>query len=65
MWTPLEHIIARIRAIFAVSALDKELDQELESHVAMLTDENLRRGMAPDEARRASRIDPIIALRSE
>lgn len=56
MWTPLEHIIARIRAIFAVSALDKELDQELESHVAMLTDENIRRGMTPDEARRAALI---------
>ena len=56
MWTPLEHALARIRAIFAVSALDKELDQEIESHVAMLTDENIRRGMTPDEARRAALI---------
>ena len=56
MWTPLEHIVARIRAIFAVSALDRELDQELESHVAMLADENIRRGMSPEEARRAAMI---------
>jgi predicted permease len=56
MWTPLEHIVARIRAIFAVSALDKELDQELESHVAMLTDENIRAGMSPEDARRAALI---------
>src|SRR5580704_6557849 len=54
MWTPLEQALARIRAIFAVSALDKELDRELESHIAMLTDENIRRGMEPDEARRAA-----------
>jgi predicted permease len=54
MWTPLEHIIARFRAYFTVSALDHELDQELESHTAMLTDENIRRGMEPDEARRAA-----------
>lgn len=54
MWSPLEHFIARIRAIFMVSALDRELDQELESHVALMTDENIRRGMAPDEARRAA-----------
>jgi predicted permease len=54
MWSPLEHFIARIRAIFMVSALDRELDQELESHVALMTDENIRRGMAPEEARRAA-----------
>jgi predicted permease len=52
MWTPIEVAFARLRAIFTVSALDKELDQELESHIAMLTDENIRRGIAPDEARR-------------
>jgi predicted permease len=56
MWTSLEHTIARIRAIFTVSALDRELDQEIESHLAMLTDENIRRGMTPDEARRAALI---------
>ena len=54
MWTPLQHAFARIRALFTVSALDNELDQELESHVAMLTDENIRGGMAPAEARRAA-----------
>jgi predicted permease len=54
MWTPLEHIVARIRAYFAVSALDKDLEEELESHIALMTDENIRRGMAPEEARRAA-----------
>ena len=54
MWTPLEQFVARIRAFFKVSALDKDLDEELESHVALLTDENVRRGMSPEEARRAA-----------
>lgn len=54
MWTPLQHAIARIRAFFTVSALDCEFDRELDSHVAMLIDENIRGGMAPDEARRAA-----------
>lgn len=31
---------------------DAELAEELEAHVAMLTEENLRRGMSPSEARR-------------
>ena len=54
MWTPVEQVVARIRAYFSVSALDKDLDDELESHVASLTDENVRRGMRPEEARRAA-----------
>ena len=49
MWTSLLHVLARIRAFFNVSVLDRELDQELESHMVMLTDENIRRGMAPEE----------------
>src|SRR5205823_8660734 len=35
---------------------DEEFAQELESHLNFLTQENLRRGMAPDEARRAARV---------
>jgi predicted permease len=47
-------LVARIRAFLNVSEIDGELDQELESHVVLLTDENIARGMAPDEARRAA-----------
>ena len=56
MWTSLQHLLARIRAFFSVSALDRELDAELEAHLAMLTDENIRRGMTPEEARRAAHL---------
>jgi predicted permease len=52
MWSSLQGIIARIRALFTGTSLDRELDDELESHVTMLTDENIRRGMSPAEARR-------------
>src|SRR5580658_287341 len=56
MWTSLQHMLARLRAFFSVSELDRELDAELESHLAMLTDENIRRGMTPEEARRAAHL---------
>src|SRR5271168_3767468 len=52
MWTPLQHALARFRALFTVTTLDSELEQELDAHVAMLTDDNIRRGMTPEEARR-------------
>ncbi|MHB8754160.1 MAG: ADOP family duplicated permease [Candidatus Acidiferrales bacterium] len=35
---------------------DRDFAQELDAHLALLTDENIRRGMAPDEAARAARI---------
>jgi predicted permease len=56
MWTSLQQMLARLRAFFSVSDLDRELDAELESHLAMLTDENIRRGMTPAEARRAAHL---------
>ena len=33
-----------------------ELDEEFAAHVDLLTDENIRRGLTPEEARRAARI---------
>jgi hypothetical protein len=56
MFTALSDIIARIRAFFAVDELDRDFRQELESHVAMLTEENIRRGMTHEEARRMASI---------
>ncbi len=52
MFTGLRHVVARIRAFFRADDLDRDFEQELESHVAMLTDDNIRRGMTPEEARR-------------
>jgi putative ABC transport system permease protein len=47
---------ARIRAWFRTSDLDRDFEEELQSHVAMLTEDNLRRGLTPEEARRAALI---------
>ena len=40
----------------ATSDLDRDFEEELQSHVAMLTEDNVRRGMAPEAARRAALI---------
>jgi putative ABC transport system permease protein len=47
---------ARIRAFFRTGDLDRDFEEEWQSHVAMLTEDNVRRGMTPDEARRAALI---------
>jgi putative ABC transport system permease protein len=36
--------------------MDQDFEHELEAHLEMLTDENVRRGMAPEEAKRAARV---------
>jgi predicted permease len=56
MWTRLIEMTARVRALFRAGEMDREFDQELRSHLAMLEQDNIRRGMTPDEARRAARI---------
>jgi putative ABC transport system permease protein len=47
----LRGALARIAGVFGHRA-DDDLREELEMHVEMETEENIRRGMAPDEARR-------------
>ncbi|HXX17129.1 MAG TPA: ABC transporter permease [Candidatus Eremiobacteraceae bacterium] len=50
-------IRAFLRNIFSSRGVDADLDQEVHSHLAMLTDENLRSGMSQSEAQRAARIE--------
>ena len=45
----------RIRGLFARRNKEKELDAELRAHLEMLAEENIRRGMSPEEARHAAR----------
>ena len=47
---------ARIQALFRRRQLDDDLDQELQSHLELLAEEHLRRGLSPEEARRAARL---------
>ena len=46
---------ARMRGLFRKRQLDGDLDAELRAHLEMLTEENVRRGMSPVEARYAAR----------
>ena len=52
----LRVLASRIGGLFTAGRDDREFERELEVHLAMLTEENVRRGMAPGEARRAARI---------
>jgi predicted permease len=46
-----------LRNLFASRRVDADLDQEVHAHLELLTDENIRAGMPPDEAQRAARIE--------
>jgi len=48
--------IARLRGLFVSPGADDELREELEAHLEMETAEYIRRGMAPDAARRRALI---------
>ncbi len=52
MFDALRNFGARVAAFAASSRLDRDFDRELDTHVAMLADENVARGMSPADARR-------------
>ena len=51
-WMPIDRLAAQLKK----GQINQETDQELAFHLEMETQENLRRGMNPEEARRAARI---------
>jgi predicted permease len=46
----------RLLASLSIRRQDNDLAAELESHIQLLADENVSRGMSPDEAHRAARV---------
>ncbi|HEV3277294.1 MAG TPA: ABC transporter permease [Terriglobia bacterium] len=52
----LRMLASRVRGRFAIRRLDEGFQQELDAHLALLTEENMRRGLTPEEARRAARV---------
>ncbi|HSY71397.1 MAG TPA: ABC transporter permease [Alloacidobacterium sp.] len=48
----LRYMLARLRSFFRKAPLDRELDAEMTSHLEMAVEENIGRGMHPEEARR-------------
>jgi predicted permease len=51
------HLINSFRNIFQKQRMEQDLDEEIHSHLELLTDQKLREGMKPDEARRSARIE--------
>ncbi|HXA57221.1 MAG TPA: ABC transporter permease [Candidatus Acidoferrum sp.] len=49
-------LLSRVRGLFAARDLDSDFAQELEAHLELLIDENIRRGMPPAEAARAAHL---------
>jgi putative ABC transport system permease protein len=52
MPTWLAVLVSRVRGLWLSRRLDEELDREVAAHLDLLTDEHIRRGLPPDEARR-------------
>ena len=67
MFGALREHWARLRAFFTSRELDREFDEELQSHLAMLTEDHIARGMTPDAARRAAliRVGALTPLREQ
>jgi predicted permease len=55
--TWLLQLIARLRALLRPASFDRDFDLELESHLDMLVEEHCRRGLTPEQARRAARLE--------
>jgi len=52
----LRERFARLAAFFRKDRLDRELEQELATHLDLATEDNIRRGLSPEEARREARV---------
>src|SRR5690242_21177663 len=51
----MRSVLGRLAGSFRKSPADTELDEELRAHLEALTEENIRRGMEPEEAGYAAR----------
>lgn len=47
----LRTLLSRLLALFHRNRLDRDLDEELSAHIELATEENLRQGMPPEQAR--------------
>ncbi len=52
----IKRLAARVRGMFSRHGEDSEFNDELRAHLDLLIEENVRRGMPPDEAHRLARI---------
>jgi predicted permease len=49
--------MSMFRNLFSRGAVERDLDQEVQSYIDLLTEEKIKAGMSPDEARRAARLE--------
>ena len=56
MFALLRTYLERLRALFISRRLDEEFNQEVQLHLELLTEENIRRGMTAADAARAARL---------
>jgi predicted permease len=56
MGDSLRRAAARLGAFFRSEPLDRDLEEEVASHIAMATEDNIRSGMTPEEARRKAMV---------
>ena len=63
----LYRLMARIGAWFKRAELDRDLDEELQTHLSLLVEQNLRLGLSTDEAMREARLKMgnVVSLREE
>ncbi len=52
----LRQIVFRIGAVLGKRKRDRVLDEELKTHLALLVEQNIERGMSPEAARRAAKL---------
>ncbi|HEY3458116.1 MAG TPA: ABC transporter permease [Bryobacteraceae bacterium] len=58
MFARIQEWASRVGMFFHSRKVDAEIDEELASHLAMLEEESIRRGMSPRDARRAAHLKP-------
>ncbi|MGC1616875.1 MAG: ABC transporter permease, partial [Candidatus Acidiferrum sp.] len=56
MFAWIRTLASRARTLLSARQVDRDFERELETHLDLLTEENVRRGMRPEEARRVARI---------
>jgi predicted permease len=56
MWVQVVVFVSRVRHLLRQRKIERDLDSEIETHLDLLTGENIRRGMSLDEARRVARV---------